>query len=114
MRWWPAWAALALDGGAAAIALDVHLDDGGVVDEAVDRRQGHGLVGEHLAPFAERLIGGDQQRTPFVTHAYELEQHAGLGLIFADVGDVVEDQQMMLVELGQRAFEDELAPRSSS
>jgi hypothetical protein len=36
-RWRPTRTALALDGGAATIALDVHLDDGGVVNEAVDR-----------------------------------------------------------------------------
>ena len=59
-----------LDGGAAAIALD----DSGVVDESVDGGEGHGLAREHLSPFAERLVGGDQQRTPLVAQADELEQ----------------------------------------
>jgi hypothetical protein len=36
-----------------------------------------------------------------------IEQQAGFGLILADVDDVVEDQQMILVELGESAFEDE-------
>src|SRR6202043_2329030 len=40
-----------------------------------------------------------------------LEQHARFGLILADIGDVVEDQQVILVELGERAFEGELAAR---
>jgi hypothetical protein len=31
------------------------------MDKAVDGGECHGLVGEHLAPLAERLIGGDQQ-----------------------------------------------------
>src|SRR5690348_11212094 len=57
----PAGAAFAFEGGAAAIALDVHLEDGGVVDEAVDDGERHRLVGEDFSPFAERLVGGDQQ-----------------------------------------------------
>jgi hypothetical protein len=38
--------------------------DGGVVDEAVDGGERHGVIGEYFAPFAERLIGADQQRAP--------------------------------------------------
>jgi hypothetical protein len=53
---------------------------------------------------AKRLIGCDQQRATLVAHA-------GLGLVLADVGDVVEDQRVILVELCERAFEGELTPR---
>ena len=55
-----AWTMLAVECGAASIALDVHLEDGGVMDEAIDGGERHGLVWEDLAPFAERLIGSDQ------------------------------------------------------
>ena len=64
-----AGAALAAEGGLAAVALDVHLDDRGVVDETVDGREGHGLIGEDAAPLAERLIGRDEQRAPLVAGA---------------------------------------------
>jgi len=57
----PSGAAFVIEGGAAAIALDVDLQDGGVVDEPVDGGERHGVIGEYCAPFAERLIGGDQQ-----------------------------------------------------
>ena len=60
------WAALAFERGFAAIALDVHLQDGGVVHEPVDGCQCHGLVGENLAPFAEGLVGRDEQGSAFV------------------------------------------------
>ena len=56
----PPWTTLAVECGAAAIALDIHLEDGRVMDEAVDGCQRHGLIWKHLAPVAERLIGGDQ------------------------------------------------------
>ena len=101
---WPSASALSLEGFASPVALDVHLQDRGVVDEAVDGGERHGLIGEDLAPFAEGLIGGDQHGSPLVARGDQLEQDAGLGLILGDVGDVVEDEQVVAVELGDRGF----------
>ena len=80
-----------------------------MVNEAVDSRKGHRLVGEDLAPFAERLIGRNQHRTPFVTRCDQFEQHAGFSLIFRDVRDVIKDEQIVAVDLGDRVFKRELA-----
>src|SRR5712691_1507075 len=102
-----AWSAFAFEGGAASVALDVHLEDGGVVDEAVDDGERHRLIGEDFSPFAEGLVGGDQQGSPLVSGTDEFEQDAGFGLILADIGEVVEDQQVVLVELGDGGFESE-------
>ena len=81
------------------------------MDEAVDGRQRHGLIGEHLSPFAERLVGRDQHRASLVARGNQLEQHAGFRLVLADVGEVVENEQMVLVEFGNGAFERQLLPR---
>jgi hypothetical protein len=56
------------------------------------------------------LIGRDQHRAPFVARRDQFEQDAGLGLILGDVGDVVEDEQVVAVELGDRGFERQFAP----
>jgi hypothetical protein len=56
------------------------------------------------------LIGGDQHGSPFVSGADEFEQHAGLCLIFSDIGEVVQDEQVILVEFGDCRFELECAP----
>ena len=56
------------------------------MDETVDRGKGHGLIREDFAPFAERLIGSDEHRSPFVAGADQLEQNAGLGLILGHIG----------------------------
>ena len=48
VRWWPAGATLAVERGATAIAFDVHLQDGRVMDEAVNGRERHGLSGNTL------------------------------------------------------------------
>lgn len=55
--------------------------------KAIDRRQRLGQIGEHLAPLAERLVG--REGAPLVAGGDQLEQHAGLGLVLGDVGDVV-------------------------
>src|SRR3954469_7164005 len=56
----PPRSALSLESDAAAVAFDVHLEDGGVVDEPVDRGERHGGVREDLAPFsvAMRVASG--------------------------------------------------------
>ena len=50
-----------VEGGTASVALDVHLKDGSVVDEAVDGSHRRGFVREHLIPVAEGLVSRDQQ-----------------------------------------------------
>ena len=100
MDWLSAGAALSVEGSFAAEALDVHLQDCGVVYEAVDRGQRHGLVRKNPIPFAKWLIGGDEQRAAFVTRGDQLEQDAGLVAVLGDIGDVVEDEQIVAVELG--------------
>jgi len=44
----PATASLAFERGAAAVALDVHFEDGGVMNEAVNDSDRHCLVTEYL------------------------------------------------------------------
>lgn len=109
VRLWPSWSAFSLERGAPAIALDVHFDDGGVVNEAIDGGEGHSGVREDPVPFAEGLIGGDQHRAPLVTCADQLEQHAGLGLVLGDVGKIIEDEKIEAIEAVDGGLEVELA-----
>src|SRR5450631_2466951 len=57
--WWPAATALSIEGLAATIALDIHLQNRGVMDKAINSGKRHSLVGEDLAPFSKWLIGRD-------------------------------------------------------
>ena len=81
------------------------------MNETVDGREGHGLIWEGLAPFTERLIGGDEHRSSLVASADQLEQNAGLGLILGDIGEIVQNQQVIFVEFGDRRFEREITAR---
>ena len=109
--WRPSRPALTLQGAAASVALDVELEDRRVVHEPVDGGERHGGVWEDAAPLAEGLVGGDQDGSPLVARADELEEHARLGLVLGDVGEVVEDQQVMLVEPVDGGLEGEFAAR---
>jgi len=55
---WAAASSLAVERLAAAVAFNIHFQDCGVMDEAVDGRERRGLIGEDLTPFAEGLVGG--------------------------------------------------------
>src|SRR5215207_6330275 len=102
-------ATFSFERGAAAITLDIHLEDGGVMDETIDRGERHGGVRKYLVPFAKWLIGGDEQRASFVAGADELEQHAGLGLVLGDIGEIIEDEEIEAVEPIDGGLEIELA-----
>ena len=81
------------------------------MDEPVDGGQRHGGVREDPVPFAEGLVGRDQDRPPLVTGRDQLEQNAGLGLVLGDVGEIVEYQEIELVELGDGVLELEFPAR---
>ena len=97
-----------LVGRPAAVALDVEFEDVGAVDEAVDGGDGHGVAAEDLAPGAERLVGDHQERAVLIARADQLEEDAGLRLLAGDVGEVVEDDEVVLVELADGGFEGEV------
>jgi hypothetical protein len=96
-------------GGTLTEAFCVHLEDGRVMNEAVDGRDGHGLVREDLIPAAEGLIGSDGDTAVFVSPGDQFEEDARFGLILVGVGDVVENDQVELIEFGKRCFENEIA-----
>jgi hypothetical protein len=68
------------------------------VDEAVDHGGGHGVVAEDLAPAAELLVAGDDQRCAFVAGGDELEEQVGGLVLERDVADLVDDQQWVAAQ----------------
>jgi hypothetical protein len=72
---------LSRDGRTPAVAFDVHLQDDGVVDQAIDSGECHGGIGEDAGPFAEGLIGGDEQAAPFVAGGTSANKLIGLVLV---------------------------------
>lgn len=76
-----------------------------MMNKPVDCREGYDRVWKDPIPFADRLIGGDEDGAPFVSRRDEFEENTGLGLILGDIGKVIEDQQIEFVELGDGGLE---------
>ena len=96
--------------GAAAIAVDVHLENGGVVDETVDGGDRHRLIREDPIPGAEWDVGGDGEAAVLVPTSDQLEDDAGFRLILLGVSDVVEDDEVEAVEPGEGLLESQVTP----
>jgi len=90
---------LTVGGSALSVAFDVHFQDDGVVNEAVDCGKGHGGIWKDGCPFPEWPVGGDQQAAAFISGSNQLEQYAGFSLITMDVAEIVKNDQVILVEL---------------
>jgi hypothetical protein len=71
-----------------------------MVHEPVDGSQGHGRVWEDAVPIAEGLICRDGDGAAFVSGADQLKEDAGFGLVLGDVGEVIENDQVVFVEAG--------------
>lgn len=82
-----------------------------MVDETIDGGKRHGGIGEDPVPFPEGLVGGDHDGSPLVARGDELEEHARFRLVLGDIGEIVEDEQIELVELGDGGFELEFTTR---
>jgi hypothetical protein len=94
---------------ALSVAFAIHLDDRGVMDQSVDGCRRHGGIGKDSVPGRKRLVGGDSDAVSFVSMGDEFEQDAGLGLILANIRDVVEDDEVVFVELLEGADQGDAA-----
>lgn len=79
--------------------------------ESIDGGVGHRLITEDLTPLREGCIGGDGDAFVFVTFADQFEEHGGFSLIAPDVREIVEDDQIKTIELGQFLRKAQIAPR---
>ena len=70
------------------VAADV--DGDGVMQYAIEDRGGDHAVTEYLAPAAEALVGGQDQRASLVAPADELEEQVGTGLVDRQVADLID------------------------
>ena len=104
---WVCASALALRAVLEAPGFVAGLDDLAMVGEPIEQRGGHLGVAEYGGPFAERQVGGDDDRGPFVEPADQVEQELSAGLGEGQISDFVEDDE---VEAGQVVGEAALLP----
>ena len=76
---------------AVAGALDLH--DDGMMEQPVEQRSGDDGVAEHLAPFGEAAVGGEDHGALFVAGVDELEEQIAAAWRDRQVSDLVDDEQ---------------------
>jgi hypothetical protein len=54
----------------------------GVMTDAIEQRRRELFVAEHLDPFGERQIGGDDGRAPFITLSQQIEEQLASSISF--------------------------------
>src|SRR5437867_8830679 len=81
-----------------AVALAFDVDDGGVVQQAVEDGGGDDPVAEDFPPDSERLVGGDQDGALLIAARDELEEEVRRHPVDGQVANLVEDEQLRLNE----------------
>ena len=95
--------------GAAPIALGVDLEDGGMMDESIDRGGGGGLVGKDSIPLGKGQIGGEEDGALFVAIGDQFEEDGAFFPVAVDAGEIVEDEEVELVATREQSIEIEIA-----
>jgi len=73
--------------------------------QPVQQGRRHAFALEDPAPLAERQVAGQQQAGPFIPIREDLEQQFRPGPAERQVTQLIADQQVQSVELGQEAIE---------
>ena len=76
-----------------------------MMSQTIQQRRRHPFSLEHLVPFAEGQVAGDQQAAPFVAIREHLEQQLGTGSAERKIAQFVADQQVRLVQSSQVTIE---------
>jgi hypothetical protein len=84
--------------GEQAVACAFYLDDDSVVEEPVQQRGGNDGVAEHLSPFGEAAVGGEDHGGLLVAGIDELEEEIGAAGRDWQVADFVDDEQAAAAE----------------
>ena len=61
--------------------------------EAIEQRRGELFVAEHLDPFRERQIGGDDGRAAFVALGQQIEEQLAAGALERHESQFIDDQK---------------------
>lgn len=98
-----------------AFSFDVDRDR--MIKQAVEDRAGDHGIAEDLAPGAEALVAGDDDRTTLVAARDQLEEEISAVAIHRQVADLVANQQLRLGQqlepLVELAFGQRVAQRSN-
>lgn len=76
------------------VALAIDVDDGHVMEQAVEDRRGQDLIAsEDLGPVADMFVGGEQDRAAFVPRGHEAKEEIRFHAVQRAEADLVDDEQ---------------------
>src|SRR5215471_14335592 len=75
------------------VGLAIEPVDLGMMNEAIDEGDDAGSVGEHLVPFDERTVGGDDRARLLVAARDELEEEVGVAVGVGEVADLIDYEE---------------------
>jgi hypothetical protein len=87
-----------------SVGLGAGLDDVGVEGDPVDDGGDEAGVGDDLAPFAERQVGGQPDRR-LLAFGEHLEQQLGAAAVELGVADLIDAEQVETAVAGDEAGE---------
>lgn len=64
------------------------------MDEAVDEGDDAGGGGEHVGPFGEGFVGGDEHGQLEVAAGDDLEEEVGVTVVVVEVSDLVDGEEL--------------------
>ena len=71
------------------------------MDEAVDEGDDAGGGGEHVGPFGEGFVGGDEDGQLEVAAGDDFEEEVGIAVVVGEVSDLVDSQKLRAGEATQ-------------
>ena len=71
------------------------------MDEAVDEGDDAGGGGEHVGPFGEGFVGGDEHRQGEIPAGDDLEEEVGIAVVVGEVSDLVDGEELRSGEATQ-------------
>lgn len=78
------------------------------MNQAVNRCDGHHGIRKDLLPLTKGLIGGNQEAFTLVAMGDKFKQDSGFGFRFADIANIINQEQIEGIEFFQQGGQLEL------
>lgn len=75
------------------------------MNQAVNSCDSHHGIWENLLPLTKGLIGCNQEAFAFVTMSDEFKQDSGFGFGFADIANIIDQEQIEGIEFFQQGWQ---------
>jgi hypothetical protein len=90
-----------LESGLLAKTFGLNFNNQGMMDQSVNCRDRHHVVGKDLMPLAKGLVGRNQQTFALIAMGNEFKEDGGFGFGLFDIAEVIHNQQVEAVQFAE-------------